>query len=387
MSLPIPRVKPLGWVDDEVFLAAQATQLDLNISLLDGQNSVDEQLAAHAGMQFTRTDLKSGTSILSKLTAIQQTTTVGAPANRQAMILASGTTTLPAPAFEMLNDGTSPSLCQNFGAGTGGVPLSAPACDASGVFFYGGNGGNVYASFDGGASSVLQTVTGLSAPVTWVGATLAHYLVWELSTSRLYVSSALAGTWTNSVFAFSSPIDLATNGAGVYVMYGNASGTPKIYRSTDDGVTWTLEFNAPTSGVGGLCYSTTDQKFYLLVPDSLTSQPKLYQSADGATWTLARTIAALQGANFGGHHTVAAVGNVIACVANRAVNAINRHPYGVAYTLDAGATWFEEYFSDPTGGNPIAELIAANGRFYAIDSLALYQSGVLAAPPVLFTGV
>lgn len=335
----------------------------------------------HNAMRFARTALSVGTSSLTRLSAVQQLAAIGTPANRQQMILASGSTTGTFPSFELMNDGTAPSSIVNYGGG--GTLTCAPACDSSGVLFWGDSAGLVKSSSNGGASSSNVTVAGLTGNVTWAGFTSSHYLLFEASTQKLYRATSLGGTWTSVTLGCTSVWDIATNGAGTWVLFGAAfAGSEPLY-STDDGVTWTptIAFGG-TGSVPGGGWSTDLQTFFALEGHS----GLLYTSPDGITWTLSRTVAGLVGVSFA-QHSVAVCGNALACVVNRAVTAINKYPFGIAYTLDAGATWYETYFGDPFGTNPIASLLSANGRLYAIDGANLYQSGLIAAPPSLFTGV
>ncbi|HET7545487.1 MAG TPA: hypothetical protein VFK05_36720, partial [Polyangiaceae bacterium] len=330
--------------------------------------------------QFIRTDL--GTTGLSLLSPIQQTIGIGAPGNRQKSVLVSGASSGGALFINaLLNDGTVPPTGTNTLAGD--YPLSAPASDSTGTIFCGIHGGGVVKSVDGGVTPSSVTITGLTTGAQWVGCTASRFLAFERSTQKIYQAASLGGTWTATTLGSIADqiTDLMTNGAGVWVMISVAiGGATYAHRSVNDGVTWSsVSISGSANGAGG-AWSEELQRFVVL--DGLG---KLWTSPDGATWTLQKTVAALVGLPFG-QNSVAAVGPAIACIANRGANALGKYAQGVAYTLDLGATWNESYFAATTN-KPLTNLIAANGRLYATDGAALYQSGVLAAPPSLFTGV
>jgi hypothetical protein len=378
MSLSIPRVKPLGWVDDELLVAAQLTQMDLNISLLDGQDGVDQLLAYHAGMRFTRTDLGVGSSSLNFLTAVQQTTAIGSPANRQQMILATGIAT--GIQFSCMLDGTSPGHLVI--AGGGATPICAPASDASGTIFWGASSALVKSSADTGTTISAVAVTGQTHNVLWTGCTTSHYLAMEDTSFKLYHATSLGGTWSSQTIP-GFVTGMATNGTGTWVLFCWNTSSSTILYSTDDGVTFTSA--QVTGGLGSTvsgAWSPALQKFVALE----TLSGALWTSPDGITWTLRKTVAALVGIPFLAQ-SVAVCGSAIACIVNRGVNSLGKYPFGIAYTLDAGVSWNESYIASPFGTNPLTSLISANGRFYALDGVALYQSDILTAPPILYSGV
>ncbi len=228
-----------------------------------------------------------------------------------------------------------------------------------------------------------MTVTGSTTDINWVGFTTAHYLAFEASSHKLYIATALGGTWTNTTLtSLTAMSDLITDGAGNWVLVGNVSAAAVTYYSTDDGATWTFGASLSNGSCSG-CYSAVDGKFYVL-----TALGLLYSSPTGVTWTLVKTMAFLTGANgvLLGQNGMVACGAVLACRVGRLVNSLGKYPNGIAYTLDRGANWNEVYFGAPTN-KPLTNLISANGRIYAIDGAALYQSGVLESPPAVFTGV
>jgi hypothetical protein len=342
-----------------------------------------EQL--HDAFRFTRTDLGVGSSSLTRLSAVQQTGGIGAPVNRQKSILVSGASSGGLAQSALLNDGTNPPLALNSLAGS--ALTSAPASDSFGVFFAGLSAGSAIKSPDGGSTSSAVTVTGASTQLSWVGCTASHYLAFERSTSKLYVSTALGGTWTSTTLGTIADIvnDLITDGAGTWVLIvTGVGGATYALQSVDDGASWaSVSIAGSANGAGG-AWSADWQRFVVI--DGLG---KLWSSPDGATWTLVKTMAALASGTLVtgfGQNTVAACGPAIACVANRGANSLGKYAQGIAYTLDRGANWNEVYIGATTN-KPITNLIAANGRLFAIDGSNLYQGGVLIAPPSLFTGV
>jgi len=381
--LAIPRVKPLGWVDDEQLTAAQITQMDLNISLLDGALST----FVHAGsMQFTRTDLNVGTSTMTLISPVQQTNLIGAPANRQKLILIAGASSIALPEGALLHDGTTPPVAFDGLASLAGASVnSAPASDSSGTIFYGLSDGVVAKSSDGLATVTAVTITGLTTGADWVGFTETHYLAFESATNTLYTSVSLTGTWTAVATAFAQIHALITDGAGLWVLVGQQNGGAiHTMRSSDDGATWAS--SAPGTSPSGLGAAWSQAWGVFVIVDG---NGKFWTSTDAVTWTITKTVAALDSALMAttwGQNSVAACGQAIACLANRGVDSLGKYANGIAYTLDLGATWYEAYIGD-TSDLPFTNLISANGRFYAIDGSSLYQSGVLETPPTLFTGV
>jgi hypothetical protein len=387
--LAIPRVKPLGWVDDEQLTAAQITQMDLNISLLDGEFAT----VWHADVsRWGRTDLNVGTSSMTLLSAVQQVNGIGTAANRQKQILVAGSSPLTAPPEgALLNDGTVAPASLDAFAGLAGASLnSAPASDDLGTIFVGFDDGFVVKSTDGLAICTPVTVTGMTTGADWVGFTDNTYLVFERSTNKLYSApSLISGPWTATVTSFDIIRALVTDGAGLWVLVGHqVGGAIHVLRSTDDGATWDFSnpsgSGAPPTGLGA-AWSQANGCFVMI-----DSNGRVWTSVDADTWTIVRTVALLAAATMAtpwGQNAVAACGPVIACLANRGVNALGKYDNGIAYTLDLGATWNEVYFGSADVNAPLTNLISANGRLYAIDGEALYQSGVLESPPAVFTGV
>lgn len=338
----------------------------------------------HDAMRFTRTDLATGTDRMFFLSAVQQTTAIGSPANRQKSILVAGQSSGNLARIALLNDGTSPPVAASYHTLAGAALSSVPASDNSGVIFAGITGAGVLKTPDAGTTPSSVTVTGLAANATWVGFTTSHYLVYEGSTRKLFVATALAGTWTNTVLSASTTTinELVTDGAGAWLLLATEAGGTTIFRSTDDGATWV---NQASLGAGAaLCGGAWSDDRGLFVV--FTGAGLMYTSPTGVTWTLTKTVAALNVAF--GQKTVAVCGIVLAVVTNRTVNSLGKYPYGVAYSLDFGTNWFESYIAGADDSTlPIYSLLSANGRLYATDGISLYRSAIVDSPPVVFTGV
>jgi hypothetical protein len=331
-------------------------------------------------LQFARTDF--GTTSFTKLTAVTPTTPIGAAANRPKSIFASGPSGGGLFLGMLLNDGTNVSASSSL---AGIAPPSAPAADANGVIFSAVSGSSIpVQTANGGASVSNVTVTGIANPAIWVGMTGTRYLVVESSTLKLHRATSLGGAWTNTTPGMTNYYDLATNGAGRCVIAGANAAVFKCLFSTDDGATWATSSTtfAGAAGTVGMCYWD-----YYGVFVAVTSGGLVYTSGDGDTWTLQKTVASLSSLTLG-QNTVATCGPVLAVIANRAVNSQGKYPYGVAVTLDVGATWNDIYIGAPaTSTDLISNLISANGRFYATDGKALYRSGLLVTPAAQYTGV
>lgn len=359
----------------------------LPAELENGRNKIlfDAQcVQIHDAMKFTRTDLVVGTSTMTRLSAIQQTGGVGAPSLRQKSILVSGASSGGAMQDSLLNDGTVGPAA--FSSLAGAAAKSAPACDSNGLIFFGLVGGttSIITSSDGGVTPTTQAVAGLIGGAYWVGATGSRYILFERGTQKIFSATSIAGAWTTVVTTFDTVVDMATDGAGTWVMFGQAvGGVTQTMRSTDDGATW--------GSLAGMIYSATgvsgtwSDEWQAFI--AIDGNGKLWASPTGVTWTLQKTMFALNGLIFG-QNALASCGCAIACIVNRPANSLGKNPRGIAFTLDHGATWNESYIGDATTANrSFSNILAANGRFYAIDGGSLYQSGVLAAPATIFTGV
>lgn len=77
--------------------------------------------------------------------------------------------------------------------------------------------------------------------------------------------------------------DKVTSGSGgKLVALGGDSG---IYISTDDGDTWTLEFDFATSNLVAFCITYGNGKFIAAGSDATTGHSKMFSSPDGVTWS------------------------------------------------------------------------------------------------------
>jgi hypothetical protein len=319
-----------------------------------------------------------------KLASFQPLGTTGAPGDRQRLIATAGIKTSNSDALLGLSsDGRN---FANFALDLGYASFASFAVDDS---------DNVFGGLTGVATCKKYNLSSGSGTITPGNSTVAqaahysvsHYLI--AAEAQLYTASSLAGPWTaTSLGSGGDSIEqFANNGAAP------PSGSPRVimnkvavfnghnfvYYSTDDGLTFTVakDFGAVALS---LCYSSAYDLFFAM--DVTTKQ--LWSSPDGAAWTLEKTIAGLE-AGVSGANAMAACGYALAHIIAH-TSTPSQPLYGIAFSFDRGATWFETYIGDVTNTNPLNAIISANGRFYVSDDWHVYVSGILQSPSALFTG-
>lgn len=271
---------------------------------------------------------------------------------------------------------------------TGYANFNAVGSDNAGVIF----GGLVsvatckFYSVNTGSSGTFTP--GNSGVVEAAHFAVSHYLIGANAT--VYYGTSLAGFTGVGIGSIGDSIrTFVHNGASP------ASGLPRVILgdvlvanshyvvkySTDDGVTWTTGHDFGVVALS-LCYSAAQDLF--LAFD--TTNKQLWSSTDGQSWTLLRTVASLDTGGISGHHTMAACGPVIAHLVKH-TSVANQQLNGIAYTLDMGLTWREEYFGNVNTGQPMRALISANGRFVALDDFNTYVSGFVETGDALYSGV
>lgn len=208
--------------------------------------------------------------------------------------------------------------------------------------------------------------------------------------SEGYYTSDSGATWsTNRVFPQPSRWGIVYKGSTVVSSYADG-----VYRSVDDGVTWTpVVFPAGTNvGVGQVC--ADDVRFYF-IPYGGGAQ--LLTSTDAITWTIRTTPGTVSGTG----------GWSVNKVSSNVVYLTNQLNQGI-FTLDGGVTWsfaktatsdygnnFYGYYQKattdgPNGGYMICGLGAGNsyGYNFLLSSAALtaggqyYRTGPDAITPV-----
>lgn len=266
------------------------------------------------------------------------------------------------------------------------------AVDRSGNFFGGASIGP--RSFTVAPTPVTATITGTggSGATTAVHFASTHYLLAQDST--VSYATALTGPWTavTIIPATSTTIlQLLDNSYRenavaptkvICSLIDNSNSHSKIMVSSDDGITWSLghDFGVVTLVA---TWSPAWGVFVAWVNDTTS----LWTSVDGTSWTnlgssSGVTDILVNSAGYSGQ--IAACGRCIAMIVNH-TPATGLTLRGIAYTFDLGLTWQETYFGwYDVASLPILDLVAGNGRFYAVEEQGLYASGILESPNDLY---
>ena len=199
-------------------------------------------------------------------------------------------------------------------------------------------------------------------------------------TSMSHVATALATSFATGSIGTPGG-EFASDGLGNVVFAAksvvSAVDVFRLFYSADNGATWAI---GKTFGAGltflNVVYIAASSTFFALASDGTT-----WTSANGSGWVAGTTVTGLSAASGGRarHGTMAVAGHCIAKIILPTLFGVEQ-PMGVAYSFDTGLTWrahfFQEY--DLTYGSAAYSLIASANRFYAIDGVNVYRSGVLA---------
>ncbi len=387
--LPIPRVKPLGWIDDELLTAAQITQMDLNISLLDGQLSTDELATSHATLQSWRyTDLVPLTadvnhviSICGMLPVIGYTDLND---DRPRSIAATATVSAGSPAnaasFARSYEGSqweevfqyqiSPAIALPIGIAAGAAGQLVIIKATGPAYNYSSDQGSTWAQTSSGSANNLRA---FYAAGHWYMAKSSGSVGVGTSISTFTTGSvALPG----AASALAGPVSFATDGATVVVCgKGAASADSTVWVSTDNGVTWTTSISLYRDA--NVAYSKYFGKFVIV-----DTGGSIFTSVSGAptTWVTTGTNASpANDFDFGSQDALACAGPAIVhsvTTPTAWISGSGDPGSGIAYSLDLGATWNYSIF----GLAEKIRVVEINRRIYAYDTRHIWASGPLAPP-------
>jgi hypothetical protein len=350
MVLPNPRVKPLGWIDDEIFTAPQATQLDSNIAALDAAIEFDRSV--RAANWPDRASFANSTT----LNAAVPIAWDGDPASPQGV--------LGANPILMVTTGDTRSFTSDDGVtwtghtSFGGDLLSAAYDLAAGRS---GSAGGVRSFLATGTNNgnIIRTT---DAGTTWtlLGSTIANNSVLCNGTGKFWVAAGDGGsiwhstdglTWTQS--GQSVPAGW-TYGARRVAWNGHifailAYGFANQCLISSDGLTWTLKSLPVSAAWNGL------------VCDSLG----LWVTAAGDGHV---ALSGQLGILWLGQPTVAPFGFRDLAVIDDIWVAVGNLIPGIVYSRDRGASWRQVLVGDHRTASGWSRVIAADDRFVAVHA-------------------
>ena len=333
MALLIPRVKPLGWVDDELLTAAQTTQMDLNISLLDGDVSyvknitVPTQAAINWPERATSSALSPTPAVNSEVSlcafdrgGLTGLILLSISCSKDVLRSVDGGVTWPTSGSNLTTASTTkPELAAGF---VDGVPTAMTLTD---------DGNSYLRTTDAVTWTAGNILFAASRPGVNIAysASLNRWVALTNSTLTHYVAGTAAGMAANWS-AGTAPGAWLTNAGGCKRLVWNGSLFVALPTSSynkcltsSDGITWTertLPFAATWTG---LAYSASAGLWMAINRDAGNAAV----SADGLTWS------APTGTNY-------TTGNDLAVNGYVWVMPTTSGNYGgIAYSVDNGATW------------------------------------------------
>lgn len=378
--LAVPRAKPVGWTDDDDFTPVQATQMDVNIELLDQEADRIVQLG---GVSWQASRLLAPSPAFG---AIPQLVPL-----------------LPARAFDLGGDRfripilmgdaagggtqrlfTANGLVYNTGglispSFTGFVEASAGGPGELFVIKVAASDSHQY-STDHGATWTLGTVgtAGLLRHAGYAYVNSQHCYLLGDSLGAVQWKHTLAGTLTTYTMPGASSAsavhgEFANNGTTtiVYCVPVDGHSYSSIFYSTDSGHSWSL--GTQLDGLGNVKWSKYWQRFI-----AWDDTGDITTSADGITWTFLRnSLVSLAGIGvFAGKRTFAVAGPFIAKLWR---NTTFNQQQGVAISANLGADGSWNFFPLSERTDYIMKIYGFNGRFYANSDDTVWQSTPFAA--------
>lgn len=355
--MTFPRVKPLGWIDDELLTAAQATEMDLNISLLAGQvaaravvqqatNWPERSRAASPGLPGAPCALAWAPNI--DVGAVESPcwvalveTSVYASTDGQdfevVTVLADGSATAPNVAYGELD----------------GVPAFMTSSGSSAHF---------YTSIDVGIWTLRTTGPANHMNVAYFPA-YNRWIAGHPGGTFYYCSGTTAGlsAWLSGTFTVSGGPGSFGSAVRRIIVMPNGGLAVAIPTASDnecatsgEGVDWfsrTLPFTAVWTGVA---YSEAENVFMIVSSDPTACA----KSVDGVTWT------ANVGTDYPGATDIAVYGSLWVITIPLGAGG------GMAYSIDQGASWTKvavgNHFIGTTGWD---RLFVGDSRFLAIRTV------------------
>ncbi len=189
------------------------------------------------------------------------------------------------------------------------------------------NGANVYTSTDGASWTARALAGGYPRALHWfAGANLfvAGQTAGALATSPDGGVTAWVARTTPAGFAAKTWKRFASKSSGGNLCVGIVSGSHDKCVTSPDGITWTERTLAEAIDAKGICYSTGQQRFYIV-----GASGKVQHSADGITWTAANVSSPV---TFDAQD-VAAHGHLVVVT-----HKVSNGRFRTYYTVD-GATW------------------------------------------------
>jgi hypothetical protein len=186
-----------------------------------------------------------------------------------------------------------------------------------------------------------------------------------------------AATWTSALFPGSGAVtalgvEFATDSVSTIVACAQVNGESfaRLFRTTDNGVTWTLA--QTMAGVGNVVWNKGWGQF--VGWDALGN---MYASTDAITWSVfTHGFGSTTNGFRVGLHTFASAGKTIAKLWDFPMAPPNFYQSGVAISNDLGQTWVTYPLSHQS--TYLTGIYGFNNRFYAVSPGFVWQSGPLA---------
>lgn len=200
-----------------------------------------------------------------------------------------------------------------------------------------------------GTANRLQAVSPVNARVVWVSGLGGSYAI----------TTDGGQTWRSAVVPGAEALQFrdveAVSDRIAYLLAAGVGSDSRIYKTTDGGATWALQFqNQDPTGFND-CFAFFSSRRGLVMADSSSGQFPVIQTRDGQTWTrIADRLPAAQP----GEAAFAASGTCVATLgARRAWIATGGAPLArVLSTIDGGQSWAAH-------ATPIAHGTATSGNF------------------------
>lgn len=375
-----PRAKPGGWAPgDAEFTPAQATLMDVNISLIDATLGRKAQLGAITwwpSRKLAPTPAFAGVPQIVPLLP-KRSFSAGTGQFRIPILMGDSSTST-----QLLRTGDGSTYTAG-GLITPAWSVFKEAC-AGGpgeIFLTQNSSGQYTYSTDHGAT--WTTFTFVMAGISDIGYAYVngqHCYLFSDTSSGLFFKHTLGGSQVGT--ALPGAVDkLSFNGEFAnnerdtiaYCVPVNGNAFSSIFYSVDSGHTWRL--GRELNGIGNLTWSRHWKRFVVWEEDGTIST-----SVDAVKWKSTRFQASAvnTGMQVIGKRAFAAAGPYIAKLWLNLIDPPNHYQHGVALSPDLGSSW--NFFPIEDNLNFPAGLYGFNDRFYVTGSDAVWQSSPLSSP-------